>query len=455
MPDSRKIKWVALLTALLLLSILHINSDSVIVLSIVNLVSLLALGNCVRLIQGRLLSPFMLIVASLYVFHSGHLWLSLLNSNPDSFLLSFDWYKASNIHYIIETYKGITSLLIIFMVVGAFSIKPIVPDNETDCIDYSVTRQFKYGFLILYLLAFYFEVLRAISVSNLGYGDGYHYGNTIAQYVVFSVDVFLLMLLYIYRKNPKQFKYYLILDIAKILFVMFFVGNRGSSVINLLIIVFIITNYSYLAYNRRKLRSIMLSVFAFLILALPLISATRGERSNMGLSEFVNTGSPIESFLEEFGGTVYNVFLTQDYISAIGTAHGLQILGTTLSILPGSTMLFGDIITTNVSIGSMLNIYNNRQGLGGSMIAQLYFNFGDSIFLFISMAIIAFAVSAISNRLMKGNTGLYKTILLLSLFSGFMTFVRGEWYDVVTEFKVCVYLVIILYVFRNQIFIKK
>lgn len=454
MPDSKKIKWVTLLTALLLLFILYINPESVIVLSIVNLGSLLLLGNSVRLIQGKLLSPFLLIAASLYVFHSGHLWLSLLNVDPASFLLSFDWYKASNIHYIIETYTGITSLLIIFMTVGVLTIKPIVPENETDITNYYVTNYFKFGFIVLYLLAFYFEAGRAINVSNSGYGDGYHYSSSIAQYIVFSVEVLLLMLLYIYRKNPKQFKFYLFLDFAKIFFVMFFVGNRGTSVINLLIILFIITNYSYLAYDQRKLKRIILSVFAFLLVALPFISATRGERSNMGITEFVNTSSPIESFLEEFGGTVYNVFLTQDYISAIGSAHGLQILGTTLSIFPGSTMLFGDIITKNVSIGSMLNIYNNRQGLGGSMIAQLYFNFGESFFLYISIAIVALVVSLISNKLMKGNMGLYKTILLLSLFSGFMTFVRGEWYDVVTEVKVCAYLIILLYTFRSQLFIK-
>ena len=436
----------------ILMLVLSIN-PSVYLIGFCNIASLLILGNGIRVIQGKFLSPFLLIALCLYVFHSGHLWLALFNVSPSVFLTSFEHeYRTSNYKYILAVYKEITILLILFMQTGLLFVKPCLRLKINSSKSISATKLFRIVFFILYCFSMLFELQRALAVAKTSYGEGYQYSSSLALYVASIVDVLLLFFLYIYRKDRKRFNTFVLLQIVRTLFIMFFVGNRGSSVINLLVTLFIVATYSYLESDKKKLKRIIISVVAFFLIALPFISATRGnDRANIDLDLFVKENSVVESFLEEFGGTATNTFLTIDYVDVLGPSYGVQILGTTLSLFPGSTELFGDIIYSNVSIGNKLNIFHNREFLGGSLISQLFFNFYHTNFLYFSMILFALLVVWNSNALMIDGGSFYKKLFLLSLFSGLMTSVRGEWYNVIYITKMCCYVMLLLYVFKKKL----
>ena len=447
----------SVVTAFIIATLLYIKSPSVYWVGFCNLFSLLFLGNAVRIIQGKWLTPFLLISVCLYVFHSGHLWLALLHDNPNDFLVSFGLeYQTVNSIYILRTYSEITVLLTIFMETGVLFLKgcgnrSLINSGDQIC----ATKVFKEIFILLYAVAMFFELKRAVSVAATSYGEGYHYGGAGEMLIANMVDALLLFFLFINRARKKEFKFYLMLQLFRTLFIMFFVGNRGASVIYLLVTLFVVSNYSYLSLDKKRMRNIIICLLAFLLVALPFISATRGgTREKIAVSEFVNDNNPLESFLQEFGGTAGNVFLTKDFVNAIGPSYGVQIIGTSLTIVPASTYIFGDIITQNVSIANMLNKYSNQQGLGGSLLSQMYFNFYGTIFLYISIILISLLCVWCSNSLMLGCNSIYSTFIFLCLFSGLMTFVRGEWYDVVSQIKISIYISALIYMTKNHLIYK-
>lgn len=446
----------SLICAAICAFLLYSSVSSVYIIGICNIISLFVGINAIKKIQGSFLSPLILITICLYIFHSGHLWLSLINISPSSFLTSFDYeYQTTNYDYILNVYREITILLSLFIVVSILFVKPINKAFKgRECGTVLVTNRFRKSFFLLYIISMFFELKRAIAVAATSYGEGYLYGSSIEQYIVGFVNVILLLFLYIYRNDKNKFNLYLGLQLFRTFFIMFFVGNRGSSIIYLIVTAFIVTNYSYLASRKRYIRNVSILVVGFMLIALPFISATRGgSRENMSVSQFVEKNNPIESFLEEFGGTVANVFLTKEYVDAYGSTNGIQIIGTSLSILPGSTSLFGDIIRENVSIGMKLNNFANRQGLGGSLLSQLYFNFSEFWLLCLSVAVVSLLMVWTSNQLMNNGGSLFYTLFLLCLFSGLITWVRGEWYDVITQVKMCVYVIILLKISKNNLLI--
>ena len=101
------------------------EEPSVYLVGFCNLASLIILGNGIRKIQGKFLSPFLLVGACLYLFHSGHLWLALLDISPKDVLTSFEYdYRTTNYPYILNVYRQITIMLVIYMSVGVLVIKP-------------------------------------------------------------------------------------------------------------------------------------------------------------------------------------------------------------------------------------------------------------------------------------------------------------------------------------------
>lgn len=444
------------LFALICIATLHFNLP-VRVIGIINMMSLIVLGNAIKNKQGKLLSPFLLIAICLYVFNCGHLWLSVFSLSPSRLLMDFGkYYKTFDINIIIEVYKEITYLLIVFMLTGLVAVKPIsMFSNKHFDISIEMSQAFRFVFLILYAISMYLEFKRSSSVAALSYAEGYHYSTVTAIYLVSLVNILLFFFLFLYQDNPKKFKFYLLLQIIRSLFIIMFVGNRGTSVINLLLTFFILATYSYLSYDSKKIRNILVALLVFFVIAMPFVSSTRGTSDAVGMQEFLNNNNPIENFLEEFGGTVQNVFLAKEYCSGHMPSYGFQIFATTLSIFPGSTILFGDIITSQVSIGSLFNELYNIQGLGGSMLAQLYFNFDYSVWLFISVILSALLISWVSNKLMNEKLGLYSSLVFLCLFSGLLTWVRGEWYEVIGDLKMGLYVMFVIYLFRGSILIQK
>lgn len=414
------------------------------IISFVNIVSFLVLSYMIYKKQKELFTPLLLVIWSLYIFHSGHLWVSLLKADSVSYLLNFGY--SSSESELIHLYRLLTNILILFGCVGLCTAKETVKIRNHP--DFSLPSWFHTCVIILYIVMMYFEVQRAGNVSVSGYGDGYHYSNTFALMLADWVNILLITMMYVYGNNPKLFWTYTNMLLLRALFIMFFVGNRGSSVIQIITAVFIISRFSYISEKKAKLKQIIYSMFFFLVIALPLISVMR---SGISYSEVFSDQGPIESFLVEFGDTARNTFLVDGFINLFGPVYGLQILSTSLTIFPMSTILFGDMINQYGMVGSFLNEFYNMKGLGGSMFAQLYFNFGNSIWLYAASVLMAMFTAWVSNTLMTKDNSIYKTLIFLGLFIGLITNVRGEWYSTMSCLKISLYLCVFLWFFAKKV----
>ncbi|WP_446785266.1 O-antigen polysaccharide polymerase Wzy [Macellibacteroides fermentans] len=436
MTYSSKKGFIALLFIMLFL-LFYVHDIRLIAL--INILSLAFGCYSIIKIQQSVISPFLIILVSMYIFHSGHLWVSLFKEDAEQFLLTCGY--ATGLQILLELYTQITSLLIVFTIIGICFIKGNKKSLDLSIV--TVSPLFRSIVIILYFILMYYEILRSNNVAKLGYGVGYHYENDFALMLSDWVNILLIVVIFSYKDNPRMFWRYASLMIFRALYIMFMVGNRGESVINILILVFIITKYSYLSHNSKKLRSYILSIFCFLLFALPLVSLIR---SGETIGTAFNNIGPIESFLMEFGDTARNYFMTNDYVSKMGPCYGMQMFSTSLTIFPGSTFLFGDVISRYGFVGAILNEYNNIKGLGGSNLSQLYFNFGNGYLLYVSTIILSFLTTWISNKLMTENNNIYKTIILLTVFIGLITNVRAEWYSVMSQLKIGLYLCFMLFV---------
>ena len=409
--------------------------------SISNILSLLLLGYVLFKIQGRLITPFNLLMACLYLFHSGHLWISLFRSDITAFVYELRY--IGDINTAISVYRDITSILIIFMSVGVLALKECKPAKQHNFV---VNSNVHVIILLLFIISMGTEVVRASHVAAVGYAAGFQYSSSFALILADFVNILLYIMLYICRKNKKYFRRYMLMLLFRAFFVMILVGNRGASVVNLLVALFLLFNYSYLSDNKAfKKRILAYSVMVMLVL-LPFISITRGGESSSGFQG----NNPFEYFFMEFGETAWNVFLAKDYIDTYSPLYGIQMALSTLTIIPMSTLFFGDMLLTYGSIGQMLNDFMGYGNLGGSLISQLYMNFGNTNLLYISVVLMAWLFVWVSNVLMTKELNLNRLIIFLSLFAGCMTSIRAEWYSTMSFFKISIYLVVILYFFRQS-----
>ena len=108
----------------------------------------------------------------------------------------------------------------------------------------------------------------------------------------------------------------------------------------------------------------------------------------------------------------------------------------------------------NSSLSEIMNDFYDRSALGGSLIGQLYFNFNNSLLLYISIILAGFLSSWCSNKLLDRKESIFYYVFYLCLFSGLMTWVRGEWYDVVIQVKLCLYLLLLIY-FSKDLLMKR
>lgn len=444
---NRKVPY--LLVAAIIVYILAVSVPNVYVIGLINIGSLIVLSWGVFKITGRIFTPFILIAGCLYLFHSGILWISVFSYSPSTVLTSFsERFQTNDYNYILHIYNEVTILLVLFMASGILFSKKLTNDPKSINIACKPTKFFRVAFLILYIVGFFIEIKRGIAVHSSSYAEGFLYGSSIESHIATSVNVLLLFFLFVYRKDKKQFNYFMALQLIRVFFIMFFVGNRGVSVINLLITLFIVVIYSYLASDINKIKQLVIATVVGMLFLLPLASAIRGSSDEVALDSLRETGFLVK-FFGEFGGSVENVFLCKDFTESVGITYGFQILCNTLALIPGSSAIFGDVITNNTSLGAILNEYFGRAALGGSLLGQLYFNFNGTFLLYLSIVLVGAFASWCSNKLFEKRSSIYYYVFFLCLFSGIMTWVRGEFYDVVIQVKMCCYILILIFISRD------
>ena len=220
------------------------------------------------------------------------------------------------------------------------------------------------------------DLVRIRQVATLGYGLGYRQTNTLLYYADLLFPLAMFLVISIYKNDWKTLSKVLAFVIIRSGIVAFLVGSRSNAVLDILLSSFAIVKLTNNQNIRKNTFRIVGIIFLTGIIILPFTGLLRNVGS-LTLGEFLKTNNPISYSLTEFGGTIINVRLGIEY------KHSLSLgtyFSSFLSIIPLSSMFFSSVISTyGGSYSTYLNTVHGG-GLGGSIIGEAAFWFGNGIF---------------------------------------------------------------------------
>lgn len=306
--------------------------------------------------------------------------------------------------------------------------------------------------IAVFMLACVSDVVRAIQVFNYGYSKGFQQSNILLYYCDLLYPLFLFTTISIYRNNSKVLTFSIALTIVRSVFSMFFIGSRGEAVLDVLLCVFAVISLSSNIKYIKSIKKVVAICFVSAIIVLPFTGLLRSNR-DLSLVEFLVDYNPISYSLTEFGGSIINVRLGMEHSGSLPLESFFNSFQT---ILPLSTSLNPSVLGNYGNAYAMYlnSLYNGSLHLGGSLIGEAVFWFGDGAGFVIYLSLFALILSLLF-RILNGNGTDTKLIVFgPSFFLVHQMFyqIRGSISSFQTGMKLLLYFVIILYFFRNLFF---
>lgn len=369
---------------IILLLIAYLFNSNLYIVEWMSLIQIVLSVIIVTKSQKQFLSVYNIFIMLTYLFHFGQALIRIL---PFEDILSMRSVLAkSNENILIEA--ELFAMLCIFGISMGYLLKKnrnisnvVFQDEETELL-----RIRKISITVLAVTFFpmlYIDFSKIIALSLSGYDATYLvYQNGIGKYFgaigQFCKLIFPL-LIFTYKNNKKKATIIMCVTTLYLLIVMFS-GDRGTSVIYIVSILFVYFKF----INKLKFRTVVIGVI-FIYFMFGILSAISIFRyhdfSFVGFLEAYNARKGdgiIYSSLREFGGTMLSLVHSIDYVPM----NSFWGMGSTyiMSILYISPWL-PDFIT-NVCMNSVSYIHAfptsamDFVSLGGSYLGELYYNFG-------------------------------------------------------------------------------
>jgi oligosaccharide repeat unit polymerase len=347
-------------------------------------------------------------------------------------------------------------VIVIFQIVGFLLLKKIINYtiniSKKQIADNKIDSSFFIIMILITILPYlYVDISQMLLASELGYVDAYKFGNS--YFLSLFVNFFLISLFGFLTStnNRKLGKMIIFIFAIWNVIKMFTVGNRSQPMAILLALVFIYISIS--KPKKIKIKPIHIVFGLLILLLLPYIAYIRNSTSNTNeYSNFIFyllNDNPISYLLAEFGGTILTLFTVIDIVPEIVSfSNGLTYLGSLTILLPFSTTIFGGYFSAHISVGETMNSFFGG-GLGGSWIAELYFNFGYFGILFVP--IYSFCIKRISDMIENNIVPKYtiNRVLMFYMLIPLFIFPRGYFYTFVSYLNVYIYVAIAYFVYRR------
>lgn len=413
----------------------------------------------IKKVEGTIITISGIFVVFLYVFHMGQFFLNVFFENYV--------YAKTNFLELIGIEEFYYSSVFSMVIITAIVIGIVLGNNlkATQKISSFLSKYKSHSFsqivnkrkmivvgwfLILTTAPFHMRsAYGQILLTSAGnYFDAFEYqmSGIMYTYTQFMLVGITLIMLGYADKKLKLVCVYLV-TVAYFCWTMLS-GGRGRAVIA---IVF----FTLLYLKLIKISLIKLIPFAVAgyigLIALSVISVARNEGAitlNVLLEGFENSGSPFFRVLEEFGGTQYTMALTMENIPKnFQYRFGSSYLLSLVSVLPNVGGIFTKLNNTAFFFDGYAQNY-----MGGSIIAELYANFG--YFFLIPAILIGIFISKLSNAFEKAIHK--KTYILIPfmtlLFTGSMWWVRDTVSSIWRNFLWAAIYLEILFKIYNELF---
>ena len=407
-----------------------------------------------------LISCYSFIIIFSYIYNCGQVWLMAFNVDFTYTSYLIDRYSYSDISY------ALLFFLIIISIIHLFGILFYKPDITKDDIDSkkSVLKlkenvALKYTGIIILVLCIIFlsynDIKQIINAQILGYAESYTIGRDdkllYALYHLFPLSIFILMLT-IKENKTRQIVFWF--AILRSVFLMLLIGNRGQYM-SLICVLIVLKKAIDGKLNNKNNYLNYLSWLIILIIISSFVAASRNVTSNVlsinTFTDFIFTNNILVQFFQELGGTLVNTILVViNCPYSLDFGLGISYLGSLVSFIPFGSIIFENVVEYN-DLGDVLNNYFHKgSGLGGSYIAELYFNFGW--FSFIIAPLFGFTFSKISQKLNSCTIYEEKSALSTAIYAytfyAILMFVRGNFYDIMVYARYLVYVLLLYFILR-------
>lgn len=405
-------------------------------------------------LRVRKLNVYFIFIILTYVFHFGQVFLYIFGiNNPLPPKFNINYYETS---VLVNSLYYSLIVIVIFQIVGFLLLKKIINYSinisKKQIADNKIDSSFFIIMILITILPYlYVDISQMLLASELGYVDAYKFGNS--YFLSLFVNFFLISLFGFLTStnNRKLGRIIIIIFAIWNVIKMFTVGNRSQPMAILLALVFIYISIS--KPKKIKIKPIHIVFGLLILLLLPYIAYIRNSTSNTNeYSNFIFyllNDNPISYLLAEFGGTILTLFTVIDIVPKIVSfSNGLTYLGSLTILLPFSTTIFGGYFSAHISVGETMNSFFGG-GLGGSWIAELYFNFGYFGILFVP--IYSFCIKRISDMIDNNIVPKYtiNRALMFYMLIPLFIFPRGYFYTFISYLNVYIYVAIAYFVYRR------
>lgn len=373
------------------------TNDWLFFVSIIIVLNILIDLYVLRLCKIKILSMTGIFISFTYLFHFGQVILNGIFKNHEYKyanmlkLYNFSYVKKS-VPFMIIT----LSAVLIGVVISSYGKIKTEDSGPVQTIDLSFVRTLGWIILIItFPLKIKYDIDALVTSSISGYNDTLHmsYSGIYIQISLFYIIGFILLLIG-YKDCKNKAKMILTLELIYLCLTMIS-GGRIYQTISICLIMFFYLN----CVEKINIKSfIIYAALGYLLLkVLTVISIVRANNTGsfkvIANAFFSLKNDPISSALEEFGSTIQTMIVT---IIKIPLVQDFQ---------NGKTYLLsfsGALVNINGSIDEIITKANfvknlNTKGIGGSYIAELYYNFGN--YSYIIAVVIGFIVNKVSNTI--------------------------------------------------------
>lgn len=455
-PIAILILWISYIVYIFIL-----NSFTLTSISRVTLINNIFLFVCAYFINRRAFTVFTLFIYISCIFHFGQLWIHALSIKlPYLDFNALALFPDNDV--IITTVFCLIALNIMVLIGLCLGELKYTKRRETVNLGIKLYKIKKFGYFLFLLTigpTIYIDYSQIMIASTEGYSAIFFLD--VNRFVSLLSSIFplsVICIMYGNRNTINKVNPLIILIALRSIILLFLVGNRSPVMVQIAIYAYMYFNFTNQNILKNKKLLILTSISLILIISvLPYVALTRG-LSNVDLSfkDFLVFYNPVVLLINELGGSIMTPILAVEWVQVNGLSNGLTFGNSLLIFFPFSTSLFSQ---GQISVSAILNSISPIPALGGSFLAEFYFNFGwYSLFIIV---ILSYLIIKLSNSLLNlGNTlSPLITCMMLFLLYGLFLYIRGNFYDIAQILNTILYVLLIYYLvtpflFKNLFSIK-
>jgi oligosaccharide repeat unit polymerase len=420
-----------------------------------------------KIITGKVFSYYGVFFMIALLLHFGQTWTELLapNSLTYSSLTEFYNTKEINVGYLYSACCLMILHLAAIMAAIANIYKAKRPDAEQvgkKPVNINILSAFG---LALFIFSFFPKVIIDIKLYGFVTEGGYLaiYTNPLTGRlwsILYTMMGFfypsVYILLYCFKEKKRQWNLLYYGVICYCLAYGLLIGNRGIMFM-LIVSLILYRHFVYKKYTKRE--TLILALFAVLVLMLSsTIALIRNNAGNSITTDVIRNDiegyNLVYSSISEFGGTAMSLLVGMDFVPDIlPFGNGITYLASSAIIIPDPLGAFA-WLSPYTTFSGVLNHYHT--GLGGSFIAEAYYNFGNYGFAF--MAILGLIIGKYLTKMdMEKYKNNYSTSIIWAslMYLAILMYERDQFYSITSGLlQYFIYPWVLYWIFKQVIAMK-